>query len=126
MSVIVSFAPGAEGDAAVAEGRAQAARRACPLVVVCTVPTREAHEALTRLFDGNDLAQIVQNRDGDDAVELILDVIEKYDGHLLVVGLRRRSAVGKLVLGTSIQRLLLDSPCPVLTVKSSVQESSAL
>lgn len=36
---------------------------------------------------------------------------------LLVVGIRRRSKVGKLLMGSTAQFVILNAPCPVLTVK---------
>ena len=47
----------------------------------------------------------------------ILRVAEQMDAELIVIGLRRRTPVGKLILGSNAQRILLDAHCPVLAVK---------
>ena len=36
---------------------------------------------------------------------------------MIVVGVRHRTPVGKLLLGSVAQRVILDAPCPVLAVK---------
>ena len=54
---------------------------------------------------------------GGDASDQLVDLAEEVDADLIVIGLRRRSPVGKLILGSNAQRVLLDAPCPVLTVK---------
>jgi nucleotide-binding universal stress UspA family protein len=54
---------------------------------------------------------------GVDTVEEVLKAMDRDDAELLVIGIRRRSPVGKLLLGSVSQQLLLECPKPVLAVK---------
>ncbi|WP_417233725.1 universal stress protein [Arthrobacter sp.] len=53
-----------------------------------------------------------------DAADLVLQAEQDRDIELIVLGLRRRSRVGKLLLGSHAQRILIDAEGPVLTVKA--------
>ncbi|SNT47337.1 universal stress protein [Rhodococcoides kyotonense] len=56
---------------------------------------------------------------GSDAAVQILDTAHTVSADLVVIGMRRRSATMKLLLGSQVQRVMLDAPCPVVTVKTS-------
>ena len=52
--------------------------------------------------------------------EDLIGVAEEEAADFIVIGLRRRSPVGKLILGSNAQRILLDASCPVLAVKAEL------
>jgi nucleotide-binding universal stress UspA family protein len=54
---------------------------------------------------------------GVEVAETVLDHIDDADVELLVIGARRRSAVGKLIMGSVTQSILLRADVPVLVVK---------
>ena len=54
---------------------------------------------------------------GVDTAEELLKAMTRDDADLLVIGIRHRSPVGKLLLGSVAQQLLLECPKPVLAVK---------
>jgi len=53
-------------------------------------------------------------------VEALIAVAKETSADFIVIGLRRRTPVGKLILGSNAQRILLEAPCPVLAVKAEV------
>jgi nucleotide-binding universal stress UspA family protein len=133
MTVVVAYSADASGRAALRHGIAEAVQAGERLVVVnatkgeSLVDPRYAGEAeadvlATRLAGLPVPAELRQEMTGD-AAQTLLTVAEELDARILVVGVRRRSAVGKLILGSVAQRVILDATCPVVAVKPEPQDS---
>ena len=56
---------------------------------------------------------------GKSTVEEIEELVHTLQASVLVIGLRRRTAVGKLLLGSTAQEILMTVSCPVLCVKAA-------
>lgn len=132
MPIVVGFVPTPEGRAAVRRAADEAVVRRTRLIVV------DSHEG-GRSYDGEQairlqdaLAQAEAFLDskgiehtvrtlvrGNEPSEDLIQVAEEEDADLIVIGLRRRSPVGKLVLGSNAQQILLESDFPVLAVKAT-------
>ncbi|AQA04873.1 universal stress protein UspA [Mycobacterium sp. MS1601] len=54
---------------------------------------------------------------GKYAADALLEAMDRYEAELLVIGIRHRNPVGKLLLGSVSQQLILQCPKPVLAVK---------
>ncbi|HET6857385.1 MAG TPA: universal stress protein, partial [Streptomyces sp.] len=65
--------------------------------------------------------EVLQPTAGLAAAEEILRVAGERGVDLIVIGLRRRSPVGKLFMGSTAQQVLLDAPCAVLAVKAGAR-----
>jgi len=55
---------------------------------------------------------------GVDVAETLLDLVDTLDADLLVIGARQRSPVGKALLGSVAQTVILQAKLPVLVVKA--------
>jgi len=51
------------------------------------------------------------------AADALLEAMDRPEAELLVIGLKHRNPVGKLLLGSVSQQVLLECPKPVLAVK---------
>lgn len=131
MSIVVGFIPTSEGKAALQAAAAEAEERKRPLVVVNsnlggdrwkTAQAERVEEELEKVkakLESEGIEYKIRTLvRGNDPAEDILAVAEEVGATLIVIGLRRRSPVGKLLLGSNAQRILLDSDCPVLAVKA--------
>ena len=130
-TVVVGYVPKPEGEAALTAAVGEARRRGLKLVVVNSErggssqdpdSARQAEADLdrvrSRLDDAGldyDLRRLAR---GFEPAEDLISVAQANDAELIVIGLRRRSPVGKLILGNNAQRILLDAHCPVLAVKA--------
>jgi nucleotide-binding universal stress UspA family protein len=54
---------------------------------------------------------------GSDVADEILGVARDVGADAIVIGIRHRSAVGKLIMGSVAQRVIIDATCPVIAVK---------
>jgi nucleotide-binding universal stress UspA family protein len=76
----------------------------------------EAH--VVQLFEGSAIKFTVHLLiDTIQAGEQIVNLAEQSNADLVVLGLRRRSMVGKVIFGSNAQYIIINAPCPVLTVK---------
>lgn len=130
MTILVAYVPRPEGRAALDKGIEIAKRRQEPMLIVNASPGGQQED--TSLAPGFEVEQIeaqlaaqgIQGEfkqfvRGKSAVEEINDLVETRDISVLIIGLRKRTAVGKLILGSVAQELLMTVPCPVLCVKAA-------
>lgn len=129
MTIVVGYLQRPEGRAAVDAAIVEAQRRGERLVVVNTGHRGEEGDPgfaaapdldalTTRLTDAGVDHEIRQPTRGRVPAEELLDVADEVGATLLVIGLRRRSPIGKLITGSTAQQVLLDATCDVLAVKA--------
>ena len=131
-TIVVGYVPKPEGQAALRRAAEEALLRNAKLVVVNShrggrefdrddaIKSESELEGirneLTEAGVEHEIRQLVRGMDpADDLIQVASDV----QADFIVIGLRRRSPVGKLILGSNAQRILLDAACPVLAVKSA-------
>jgi nucleotide-binding universal stress UspA family protein len=130
MTIVVGYVPTPEGEAALNAAITEAQLREEPLHVVNSsrgdsiIDARYASEdtlgeVRARLDASGVPYEVKQFVRGHEASEELVDEADRLKASLIVIGIRRRTATGKLLTGSQAQRTLLDANCPVLAVKAS-------
>jgi nucleotide-binding universal stress UspA family protein len=125
--IVVGYSADPFGRAALEHGIAEAKLRGTTLLVVNSTSgeaysdprfaqSGEVHDVERHLGECGVEFELTQPVGVDTAKEL-LKAMDRDDADLLVIGIRHRSPVGKLVLGSVSQQVLLECPKPVLAVK---------
>ena len=131
MTILIGYVPTPVGEAALETGLAEAAARGDDVVIVnsprrgATVDADLVDEAaaaklVARAAEAGVSARVDHTVHGADVVETFDGLVASTGARLIVIGLRRRSPVGKALLGSDAQRILLDAGVPVLAVKPTV------
>lgn len=127
MSVIVGYVPTQEGRAALSYAVKECVLRECNLIVVQSPRRADAADdafsgdidaARTDLAAAGLTVDLTPGTEGNDPAEDLIEAAAGGASDLIVIGLRRRTPIGKLILGSNAQRILLDAPCPVIAVKA--------
>jgi len=130
MSVIVGYLSSERGRKALEVGIQEARLRNTDLVVVHSLVgagKSEDEEVIQSDRDLNALNEMLSTQDipfsihnyvrGNDPARDIIQAAEELGGELIVIGLRQRTSAGKFLLGSNAHDILMDAPCPVLTVR---------
>src|SRR3712207_5253568 len=129
MTIAVAHSSTARGKAALRSAAAEALLRGEPLAVLRIIPGGDKPstedpallEQLTaELADFSNVTwRLHTGPERFDTADALLDLAEEVDASLLVIGSRRRRPIGKALLGSTVQQVLLKSQIPVLVVKAS-------
>ena len=129
MTIVVAYVPRPEGQAALDKGIELAKERNEFLIVVYAPPGGTGEdpwradaldvERVEQLISVSGIkAEFKQFVRGRNAVEELEELVTAQNASMLVIGLRKRTAVGKLIMGSVAQDILMTVPCPVLAVKA--------
>ena len=130
MSVIVGYMSSERGRAALELGLEEARLRDTDLVVIHSlhgagvdddedvVASDRELETIDEMLSKEGINYSIHNFvRGNSPADDIVQAAADHDGRLIVIGLRQRTSAGKFLLGSNAHEILMNAPCPVLTIR---------
>lgn len=128
MIIVVGYAPSKPGQAALLAGIEEAQQRKASLVVLNAsrgdaisdpgfAQPADLDWVRTTCTEAGVEFSVRQEVRGREPWEEIVDLLEEVNADLCVIGIRHRSAVGKMLMGSNAHHILMEAPCHVLSVK---------
>ena len=124
--ILLAYVPSATSEAALEFAIQEARRRDASLLVVASESGLDSGKG-AQIDDPRPLAERLAETGLDvelrmvpkrsDPADDILEAIETHDVDLAILGIRRRTPIGKILLGSTSQRVVMESPAPVVLVK---------
>jgi len=129
MTIIAAYVPGPLGDEVLATAISEAKIRKAHLLVLNLsagaalvddhVASANEIETIQAKIDSQHLSgQVLRQESDTDVATAIVAAAAETKAELVIIGVRRRTATGKLIFGSSAQRVILEAECPVLSVKT--------
>jgi nucleotide-binding universal stress UspA family protein len=129
MPIVVGYVPTPEGRAAFERAIEEARLRKLRLIVVNAssgdalvdsrfASTHDWDAVQAQLAESGIEHETARRVAAGEPADQLLRVAREANAELIVIGLRHRTPVGKFILGSSAQTVLLAAECPVLAVKA--------
>lgn len=128
MIIVVGYSPSKPGQTALLVGIEEAKQRNASLVIVNSsrgdaisdpgfAQAADLDWVRTTCTEAGVEFSLRQEVRGREPWEEIVEVLHEVNADLCVIGIRRRTAVGKMLMGSNAHHILMDAPCHVLSVK---------
>lgn len=128
-TIVVGYIPSPEGEAALDRALKEAAAHQSKLLVVNVIhddgstidsryiPEETKEKIRARLNGTGSDFELVQST-ALNVADALVEIAEEREAETIVLGLRKRSQVGKLILGSIAQRVLMNADSSVLAVRA--------